>query len=43
VRSFDLATIATVSLVVLGTGAAASYIPAHRASTLDPLAVIRGE
>jgi ABC-type antimicrobial peptide transport system permease subunit len=28
---------------VLGTGAAAAYIPARRASTLDPLTVIRGE
>jgi ABC-type antimicrobial peptide transport system permease subunit len=32
-----------VSLVVLGTGTAAAYIPARRASTLDPLTVIRGE
>jgi len=43
VGSFDLATIATVALVVLVTGAAAAYLPARRASTLDPLSVIRGE
>jgi predicted permease len=43
VGSFDLATIATVSAVVLVTGAAAAYLPARRASTLDPLSVIRGE
>ena len=43
VGSFDLATIATVALVVLVTGAAAAYLPARRASTLDPLTVIRGE
>ena len=43
VRSFDVTTIAAVSLIVLGTGAAAAYIPARRASTLDPLAVIRGD
>ena len=29
--------------IVLGTGAAAAYIPARRASPLDPLSVIRGE
>ena len=43
VQSFDVATIATVALIVLGTGAAAAYIPARRASMLDPLSVIRGE
>jgi predicted permease len=43
VGSFDLSTIAMVSLTVLATGAAAAYIPARRASMLDPLSVIRGE
>ena len=37
VEPFDAATIATVSLIVLGTGAAAAYIPARRAASLDPL------
>jgi ABC-type lipoprotein release transport system permease subunit len=32
-----------VSLVVLAPGAAAAYLPARRASALDPLSVIRGE
>jgi putative ABC transport system permease protein len=43
VRPFDPSTIATAALVVLAAGAAAAYIPARRASRLDPLSVIRGE
>ena len=43
VRPFDPPTIAAVALLVLGTGAAAAYVPARRASTVDPLSVIRGE
>jgi len=43
VQPFDPATIAAAALLVLGTGAAAAYIPARRASALDPLSVIRGE
>ena len=43
VKPFDIATIATASLVVLTTGATAAYIPARRASSVDPLMVIRGE
>ena len=41
VEPFDVPTIGTVALVVLGTGIAAACIPARRASSLDPLAVIR--
>ena len=33
----------TASIVVLTTGAAAAYIPARRASSVDPLMVIKGE
>ena len=43
VRPFDTGTIATASLIVLVTSAAAAYIPARRASSVDPLTIIRGE
>ncbi len=43
VRPFDLTTTIAVAVLVLLTGAAAAYIPARRASTLDPLTVIRAE
>jgi putative ABC transport system permease protein len=43
VEPFDPATIATVSLLVLATGAGAAYIPARRAARLDPLIAIRGD
>jgi putative ABC transport system permease protein len=43
VTPFDLGTVATASLVVLTTGAAAAYMPARRASSVDPLMVIKGE
>jgi len=43
VRPFDASTIATASVVVLAAGAAAAYVPARRASAIDPLTVIRGE
>jgi putative ABC transport system permease protein len=43
VQPSDPATIAIVSLLVLGTGAVAAYVPARRAARLDPLSVIRSE
>jgi putative ABC transport system permease protein len=43
VQPFDPSTLVAVSALVLFTGAAAAYVPARRASTLDPLTVIRGE
>jgi len=43
VPPFDPSTIAGAALLVLATGAAAACIPARRASSLDPLSVIRGE
>ena len=43
VRPFDGSTIATAAVVVLAASAAAAYVPARRASSVDPLAVIRGE
>jgi ABC-type antimicrobial peptide transport system permease subunit len=43
VRPFDASTLATASVVVLAASAAAAYMPARRASSVDPLTVIRGE
>jgi predicted lysophospholipase L1 biosynthesis ABC-type transport system permease subunit len=43
VQPFDSSTTLAVAVLVLMTGAAAAYVPARRASTLDPLTVIRGE
>ncbi len=43
VEPSDPGTIAAVSLLVLGTGAIAAYVPARRAARLDPLSVIRSE
>ena len=43
VEPSDPSTMATVSLLVLGTGAVAAYVPARRAARLDPLTVIRSE
>ena len=39
VKPFDLDTLMAVSLLVLMTSAAAAYIPARRAWSVDPLAV----
>jgi putative ABC transport system permease protein len=43
VQPFDIGTMAIASAIVLTTGAAAAYIPARRASSVDPLSVIRGD
>ena len=43
VEPSDPSTIALVSLLVLGTGALAAYVPARRAARLDPLSVIRND
>jgi ABC-type antimicrobial peptide transport system permease subunit len=43
VQPFDASTLATASAVVFAAGAAAAYVPARRASSVDPLTVIRGE
>jgi ABC-type antimicrobial peptide transport system permease subunit len=43
VEPFDPSTVVTVSLLVLGTGAIAAYLPARRAARLDPLTIIRSE
>jgi ABC-type antimicrobial peptide transport system permease subunit len=43
VKPFDPATIACVVLVVLAVSAPASYIPARRAASVDPLVALRHE
>jgi len=43
IRPFDPSTVAIVASAVLATSAAAAYLPARRASTVDPLTVIRGD
>jgi putative ABC transport system permease protein len=43
VHPFDVSTLISVAALVLLTGSLAAYIPARRASTLDPLTVIRGD
>ena len=43
VQPFDPTTIAAAATIVLVTGVVAAYVPARRASQLDPLTVIRSE
>ena len=43
VEPFDASTIVTVSTVILLAAATAAFVPARRASRLDPLTVIRGD
>jgi ABC-type antimicrobial peptide transport system permease subunit len=43
VSSLDPATFAVVPLVLLGVAAIAAYIPARRASTVDPVVALREE
>ena len=39
----DPATYAAVSLVLVGAAAAACFLPARRATRIDPMTAIRGE
>jgi ABC-type antimicrobial peptide transport system permease subunit len=43
VRPHDPWTIATVTLVLLAAGFAASYLPARRAAAVDPMEALRSE
>jgi predicted permease len=43
VSTTDMATFATVPLILIGTATLASYIPAHRATRVDPVTALRDE
>jgi predicted permease len=43
VRSWDLSTLAAVAVVLGGSALLASYVPARRAASLDPVDVLRSE
>ncbi len=43
VRSWDVPTLATVAAVLAVSALLASYIPARRAASLDPVETLRAE
>jgi len=43
ISSGDLPAIASVSLLLLAVGSLAAYLPARRASRIDPIAALRLE
>jgi ABC-type antimicrobial peptide transport system permease subunit len=43
VRGLDLPTFAAVAAVAIGVSAVASYVPARRATSADPMTAIRAE
>ena len=43
VASFDAVTFAGMTVLLIGVGVLASYIPARRASRVDPVEALRGE
>jgi ABC-type antimicrobial peptide transport system permease subunit len=43
VAPLDLTTFMGMSIAMIGIGVVASYIPAHRASQVNPIQSLRGE
>jgi predicted permease len=43
VRPVDVLAFATMSVMMIGVGILASYMPAHRASSLDPMEALRSD
>jgi len=43
VQSWDIATLATVAIVLAAAALLASYIPAHRAASINPVEALRAE
>jgi macrolide transport system ATP-binding/permease protein len=43
VQSWDIATLATVAIVLAAASLLASYIPAHRAASINPVEALRAE
>jgi ABC-type antimicrobial peptide transport system permease subunit len=43
VRSWDVSTLAAVAVVLGASALSASYLPARRAASLDPVEVLRSE
>jgi putative ABC transport system permease protein len=43
VQSWDVATLATVAIVLAAASLLASYIPAHRAASINPVEALRAE
>jgi ABC-type antimicrobial peptide transport system permease subunit len=41
VRAYDVATLGTVAVILLGVAVVASYVPARRASEADPMRALR--
>jgi putative ABC transport system permease protein len=43
VKPFDPLTLASVFMLLLGVGLVASFVPAHRAASIDPMIALRSE
>jgi ABC-type antimicrobial peptide transport system permease subunit len=43
IGKFDLSAFAAVGVILLATALLACYLPAHRAASVEPMAILRGE